>query len=289
MSLLREINLQSKALRRERRRYQQKRKFGLNSLASQPVLFCNSFPKSGTHLLTQILEGFISFAPVVNSGLPAVVTFEGASGNQRPHKKITKDLQRFKPGDIGYGHVHAFSESITWMKQKTVAPYFILRDPRDVVVSHCFYVTDIEPNHVHHDYYQSLGSFEERLKTSILGRPELVEAPFPDIYQRFLPYLEWTQLPQVCNLHFEYLIHNRHSSLDKILAHAEARGLNVTIPREEALDRLEKSIRPKDSPTFRSGQTGGWVKYFTPEIKALFKEVTAEMLIHMGYEKDMDW
>jgi len=35
-----------------------------------PVLFGNSFPKSGTHLLTQVLAGFSRFGPVVNSGLP---------------------------------------------------------------------------------------------------------------------------------------------------------------------------------------------------------------------------
>ena len=34
-----------------------------------------------------------------------------------------------------------------------LAAYFILRDPRDVVVSHVHYITEMEPNHIHHRYY----------------------------------------------------------------------------------------------------------------------------------------
>ncbi|RMF47890.1 MAG: hypothetical protein D6755_04510, partial [Anaerolineae bacterium] len=46
------------------------------SLRDAPVLFANSFPKSGTHLLTQILQGMTHLGPAVDSGLPAVLTYE---------------------------------------------------------------------------------------------------------------------------------------------------------------------------------------------------------------------
>ncbi len=32
------------------------------SFTGVPILFANSFPKSGTHLLTQVLQGFPRFA-----------------------------------------------------------------------------------------------------------------------------------------------------------------------------------------------------------------------------------
>ena len=53
------------------------------SLSGSPILFANSFPKSGTHLLTQVLHGFVKLGPVVDSGLPAIVTYEGATGEPR--------------------------------------------------------------------------------------------------------------------------------------------------------------------------------------------------------------
>ena len=61
-----------------------------------PVLLANSFPKSGTHLLTQVLQGFPSIGPAVDSGLPAIVTYEGDTGRQRQAVEILADLERLK-------------------------------------------------------------------------------------------------------------------------------------------------------------------------------------------------
>ncbi len=83
---------------------------GKFSLDGVPVLFANSFPKSGTHLLTQVLQAIQAIAPVVDSGLPAVVTYQGDSGRQRSQDEILRDLQSLLPGDIGYGHLYALPE-----------------------------------------------------------------------------------------------------------------------------------------------------------------------------------
>ncbi len=57
------------------------------------MLFANSFPKSGTHLLTQALQGFPQLGPAVDSGLPAVVTYEGDTGRTRSTEEILADLR----------------------------------------------------------------------------------------------------------------------------------------------------------------------------------------------------
>ena len=167
-----------KQLRHQYRRMRQQQRFGeLNA----PVLFGNSFPKSGTHLLTHVSAGFDELGPAVDSGLPAVVTFDGPTGAQRSVKAILNDLQRFQPGDVGYGHIHALPEVVDFLCNDGIALFFIYRDPRDVVVSHVFYVTDMASEHIHHNHYKNeLSSLEERLRTSILGRPEL-DISFPDI------------------------------------------------------------------------------------------------------------
>ncbi|MCP4428949.1 MAG: hypothetical protein GY803_31070, partial [Chloroflexi bacterium] len=148
------------------------------SLKGVPALFANSFPKSGTHLLTQILHGFTQLGPAVASGLPAVVMFDGPTGQPRPTSTVLSDLSKLQPGDISYGHLHATPEIVGGLTRDGIAPFFILRDPRDVVVSHVHYVTEMEPNHVHHSFYKNeLKDFEARLEVSILGRPEL-DVPF---------------------------------------------------------------------------------------------------------------
>jgi len=81
-----------------------------------PVLFGNSFPKSGTHLLTQVLAGFSRFGPVVNSGLPAITMYSSITGAQRPLDSILGEIERLLPGDVGYGHLHALPEFIQALK-----------------------------------------------------------------------------------------------------------------------------------------------------------------------------
>jgi len=170
-----------------------------------------------------------------------------------------------------------------------VAPYFIFRDPRDVAVSHVFYITEKEPDHIHHHYYAHvLTSFEERLKVSIEGRPEL-DFPFPNISARFEPFMPWLERPEVLALHFEDFILHKKETLGKVLDHAVARGFHYQVGRKSAIELLSSSIDPQSSPTFRSGKIGGWKDHFTPEHKMLFKQVAGDLLVKLGYESDLDW
>ena len=246
------------------RRARLHRKYGsINS----PVLFANSFPKSGTHLLTQVLAGFAKFGPFHVTGLNAVTMFDGPTGTPRPAKEIQMALARLRPGDIGYGHLHATPDITAALCRDGVAPYFILRDPRDVVVSHVFYVTQLEPNHVHHRYYtEELNTFEERLSVSILGRPDF-ENPFPDIYGRFEPYIGWLDQPEMLLLRFEEFIFDRDETLEKVLNHAIRRGFTYSGDIDHAVNALAKTIAPENSPTFRRGKVGGWKEHFSPGSK----------------------
>jgi hypothetical protein len=254
-----------------------------------PVLFGNSFPKSGTHLLTQVLSGFAQLGPVVDSGLPAITVFEGDTGVQRPIAEILHQIDRLRPGDIGFGHLHALPEVVAALCREGVAPYFILRDPRDVAVSHVFFVTERESNHVHHEYYtQVLANFDARLRVSITGRPEL-DISFPDINARFAPYVGWLQRPEVLTLRFEQFIEDQDAALEQVLDHAIARGFRYDGNRAQAIQTLAAAIDPQRSPTFRSGKVGAWQEHFTPQHKELFKQVAGELLIALGYEKDLNW
>jgi sulfotransferase 6B1 len=226
---------------------------------------------------------------VVKSGLPAVVTFDGTSGRERSSEEMLRDLNQFLPGDTGYGHLHARPEIVSALCQPDWCTYFILRDPRDIVVSHVFYVTDIEPSHVHHEYYANeLKSFDERLRTSILGRPN-TENPFPDIKGRFDPFLGWISQSAICCLKYEDAIARPVDVIGTILDHAVSRGLRLRVTRDQSIQLIADQLDPHRSPTFRQGKTGGWRKHFTPEITHLFKQVAGDLLIQLGYEQDLDW
>ena len=255
-----------------------------------PVFFANSFPKSGTHLLLQAIQGFSQLGSVIYSGLPAVTMYEAFSGERNPEMEVARQIHQLQDGDIGYGHVFAEPQLVEALCRPGMATYFIYRDPRDVVVSHVHYITKIWTSHVHHDYYaKQLKDFDQRLQASILGRPDLDEIEFPGIQQRYEPYLGWLDRPEVLVIRFEDFIQHKRQTLENILEHARSHGFRIEVETETALDILEKSIDPEHSPTFRSGKVGGWKDKFTPEHKVLFKQVTGDLLVRLGYEKTMDW
>jgi sulfotransferase 6B1 len=291
-----ELRLARRALRRTR----QALRYGAHSLASAPVFFANSFPKSGTHLLTQVMEGFTRLGPAVNSGLPAVVTFDGVTGRQRSESEILHDLQRLLPGDIAYGHLHAFPGAAACLCRDGLASYFILRDPRDVAVSHVHYITEMNSNHVFFHYYQDvLHSFDERLCASIQGitSRELSlasgrhseEASLPNLRERFQPYTGWLAHPEMLVLHYEDFITARQAAIKQVLDHAVQRGFTLAVERQSALQILDQSIDPQHSPTFRSGKIGGWRAAFTEQHKRLFTDICGDLLIQLGYEENFDW
>jgi hypothetical protein len=252
-----------------------------------PILLGISFPKSGTHLLDQILLGFNRVAPFSRRLHSFYAEYEGESGLKRIPEQALAWLDSLHPRDIASAHLFARPEVLARVNTPAYIPYFIFRDPRDVVVSHVFYVTEMETRHVHHDYYQSLPDFNTRLKVSILGRPDS-DSEFPDIAARFAPYLGWLDQPSVMKIHFEDLINDRSRTLNRILDPFLTRT-PLRAPRHLILEALESSINPNRSPTFRSGKTGEWKKHFTAEHKKFFKDAAGDLLVRLGYEKDKDW
>jgi hypothetical protein len=283
-------------IRYQGRRLGQKIRYRRLSLNGIPVLFANSFPKSGTHLLTQILEGFRLVGPVVNSGLPAVVTFNGETGARIPVWQIVRQLDQFSGGDTGYGHLHAEPEIVAFLSGERFASIFLLRDPRDVVVSHAHYLSSMAASHIHHKYFaQELSSMDERIRTSITGRgyadspEERQQFALPDISQRFRPYIDWLNVPGILVLHFEDLIRNIDRSTQQILNHSLQRGFQLHCSHEVALSRIIQSLNPERSPTFRKGSSGEWKNVFSHKNKELFKTIGGDLLIDLGYEKDLNW
>ena len=253
-----------------------------------PVLLGISFPKSGTHLLDQVLLGFGAFAPFSRRLHSFYAEYEGESGRKRPPEAAIRWLDGLRPLDVASAHLFARPQAVTRVCSQRFVPYFIYRDPRDVVVSHVFYVTELAPDHVHHRYYtESLQTFDERLRVSILGLPDAA-VEFPDIAARFAPYVSWLSRPDVLCLQFEAFIQQRRSALAQVADHFLQR-VPLDVPRERLIDALEAAIQPRKSPTFRSGKTGEWRRYFTEGHKRLFKEVAGDLLIQLGYEKDNDW
>ncbi len=254
-----------------------------------PILVANSFPKSGSHLLDQVLMGFSKISPFSPHVSLPFVSFDGETGLKKEASEAMRFLSQLRPLDVTSTHLLAWPQVMEELRSPRYLPYFIYRDPRDVVVSHVFYITEMEPTHAHYNYYnQTLKNFDERLMVSILGRPD-ADHEFLDIGKRFDYYRGWMYETNVLCLKYEDFIHDRMNTLARVADHFLARVETITLTSSQIAETLEVSINPKRSPTFRSGRTGEWKKYFKDSHKRAFKDVAGDLLIKLGYEKNNDW
>jgi hypothetical protein len=252
-----------------------------------PPIFGNAKPKSGSHLLLQILNGFTQIMPYRYVDADPIRTIT-KDGRRCTADEILADLKSVPKGVIGWGYVDATPENASFLTGAGRVNYFIYRDPRDMLVSQVFFATDMHEEHGMHDYYNSLPDFGERLKVAITGidRDGL---KMVSVKQRYEGVFQWLGQKNVMCIRFEDLINNRDATLNAMLDEVEKTGYKIPTPRGQALSVLVDAIQPKKSHTFRSGKTGGWKQYFADEHKSLFKDVAGDLLVRLGYEKDNAW
>jgi hypothetical protein len=257
------------------------------SFHDAPPVFGNSKPKSGSHLLLQILNGFTQIMPYKYVAADPVRTIEKEGGRKRK-EEILDELQSIPRGVIGWGYVEASPENVEFLCQADRVNYFVYRDPRDLLVSQIFFATNMYEDHGMHTYYKSLPDYGERLKVAITGidRDGLYMV---SVRQRYEGAFHWLEQNHVMCIRFEDLINHRDATLDTMLDEVESTGYKIPTSREKALATLGEAIQPRKSRTFRSGKTGGWKEHFTEEHKKLFKDVAGDLLVRLGYEENNNW
>ena len=257
------------------------------SFQEAPPIFGNSKPKSGSHLLLQILNGFTKIMPYKYVEAEPVRTITKA-GKRRTTEEILDELRRVPDGVIGWGYVEATPENVSFLTGTGRVNYFIYRDPRDLLVSHVFFATDMQEEHGMHNYYNALPDIGARLKVAITGIDQ-DGLHMVSVRQRYEGVFQWREQKNVMSIRFEDLIDNRDATLSAMLDEVEKTGYQIPTPREQALSVLVESIQPKKSHTFRLGKTGSWREFFTEEHKKLFKDVAGDLVVRLGYEKNSNW
>ncbi len=76
------------------------------SFNDAPPIFGNSKPKSGSHLLLQILNGFTQIMPYAYTIAEPVRTIH-PSGGRRPVEDVANDLRNQPRHAIGWGYVES--------------------------------------------------------------------------------------------------------------------------------------------------------------------------------------
>ena len=259
------------------------------------LLICNSYPKSGTHLLSQIL---------LKTGggkyWNDILSVQSLSGRINTRNHIVWKYKSAPNKSVIRTHLPYSQDIKDILKERTHKSIFIYRDPRDIVCSHAHWVIN-EPRIYVHNYYKNvLRTHEERLNASIEGI-HLGDLPYSNISMMGIvgeikKWKGWLYDPDTLAIRFEDMVgergggseERRMETIEKILNHIELEADRSRIEEEFA----SRKMNPSESHTFRKGQGGGigkWKEVFTEYNKKVFKEEAGELLKDMGYEIDGKW
>jgi sulfotransferase 6B1 len=248
---------------------------------SLPPFFFNSIPKSGTHLMFQMLTGIpnLSFKPSNH-------VFEGLSNQLEAHRNLLSSLNT---NEFLSGHIYYSRKWTKMLKELKIKQIFLYRDPRDVLVSYNHYQeqtnTQLYQFFVKHNY-----SHKERLLAIINGidNDEYGHQSFGEWFSKFIG---WLYSKNVFSVKYENLIKSKNQQIMEIgkIIHYLFSDQQLPIEKSEMIQLIRNNINPSQSGTFRKGKIGSWKDEFDSDIKKVFKDSLGKLLIKIKYENGFDW
>lgn len=262
----------------------------------------NGLPKSGTFLLKKVVGMLPEMRPVefhldartfaesTPAYSPRATIPVGVDGPRLVTREdIDHLLQQLERGSYATAHVRFSAELAAILAETEIKMVSIIRDPRDVVISHAKYI----PNAVEtrwSEHYRSL-SDSDRIMVSMTGlRKQAGRHELLNIRERLESVLAWRSKSFNYTSAFERLVGpagggSREMQVREIGAIAqhlkiECDGAQIAAVGDRAFG---------DSPTFRRGVIGSWRECFTEEHKRVCKELVGRLLIDLGYETGLDW
>lgn len=269
-------------------------------------VMANSIPKSGTHLLLRLLtllgleRADFWVAPHLLTGRFSMARKLLRGRGQRtltvgidtPRDLSREWLERRVsaiPDNFFFGaHCPYTREMADLLHSEQVRNLCIIRDPRDVAVSHMHYLKQNRRHPLHREY-ANLADDHERLLVSILGG-KLGRQNLQSLEHRYRRFLDWERDSGTMLVRFEDLVGPKgggdaavqRKTTKQVVAHL---GLEVD---ESKISSLQDNLFGS-AGTFRKGQAGGWKSEFSDEHKDTVKAVAGKLLIELGYEQDSNW
>jgi sulfotransferase 6B1 len=255
-----------------------------------PRVLANSLPKAGTHLLTSLLSQLpdMRYSGEHLIALDAVTASGGYEWSGVRHR-----LERIRDGQYVSAHLPAADAVVDLVTALDYACVFIVRDPRDVVVSDLLYILGFA-KHPLHDVVRRIPTPEQRLDAMIAGLPSPTGSGLPlmePIGERLDAYLGWFSAPATTVVRFENLVGpqgggSESRQLSEIAAVTKHVGRQVD---DAGLRAIAQGVWSSRSSTFRKGAIGDWRDHFTADHVELFKRTAGGALARYGYGNEPDW
>jgi len=184
-----------------------------------------------------------------------------------------------------------------YLEQRSSTNFFVIRDPRAMLVSMAFMVSKGWLAGQEADPVLIMNDFIDGRQKNFIRWGVTVHEAYPLIWEYgivgfYKMYLSWMQAKNFYTVRFENLVGSQGGGSDslqkaEIMTIASHIGYALT---DEKLTHVAKNLFG-GSVTFRDGKIDGWKKYFSADMKAAFKQVPGanQLLIDLGYESTTDW
>lgn len=237
-----------------------------------PRVFCNSIPKSGTNLIQRAL--FLS-PSLYRKILPTV---NGQNVDRWGERKLVNSL---RAGQVLVAHLPHSQKLNTLLDDEDIPKLLMVRDPRDIILSHCEHVVKNE-NHRLHEIYSSLPDVESRLELTIRGDQERGIDPIRVRFEYFFGWLKTSTLI----VRFEDLVGprgggDREAQVSALTTMYDHIGFEIS---DRDLKSIAGNLFYTASPTFRKGLIGQWRDEMSSDIKKLVDEKMREVISRYGYD-----
>jgi hypothetical protein len=240
-----------------------------------PRTLLNSIPKSGTHLLERAIE---RMPGIRNAGRRTIDCWDSVDTN------VIKKLKKIPRGAFLNAHLTALPEVLNVISHHKIKVIFMIRDPRDVIVSYAKYLQKIDLTHPSSKYIRSLPSDSDRINAIIDGVSGLI----PSIHDLLKYFLGWLYCRNICICRFEDLVgpaaggsKGRQETALKNIADYFEIGVN-----DRKISEITKNLYSENSSTYRNPKLGGWRKNLSKSQTVKVKFLVGSLMEKYGYK---DW
>ncbi|GAB6045607.1 hypothetical protein JCM11957_12050 [Caminibacter profundus] len=273
-------------------------------------IIANSLPKSGTHVLVRILEliglkankihfsgslirrtssnplkNLIKYLKVINcnQGVKIDLDIEHCIKT----KYFEKLLINFPENTFSQAHMPFDDKIIKYLEKYNIKMIYIIRDPRDVLVSH-FHHHLRDKGYEGHYLMKKLKSDKDRIIASLHGFNQGTQFETAPLKKRLKNSIPWyfIKSPFVFSLKFEDIIGEKGGGdKEKQLYTLKKLERFLEIDENYLVNRKD-SIFFEKSSTFRKGQIGDWKNYLDEDIYKLIYDEIGEFIEILGYDND---
>lgn len=270
-------------------------RLGYRDQPALPRLLVNSVPKAGTHLVSKalglipgVVAEHVRLKPEAFAPAHGEATVEIGIGLPRKASaaKIRGAIEAMAPGEFALWHVPYSKSMQQIVSELDVAMILVVRDPRDVAVSHARHIARFTGHRLHKQF--SAMTAVQQMHAVIMGLVEEAtgEVVLESLADRYAHLLGWRRHSRVLVVRFEDLVGEQGGGSAATQRDAVGDLLRfVGVPADGSLvQRMAASVFG-GTVTFHRGAIGSWRSELDDSQAAQIERALSGVMDSLGYAR----